>query len=68
VLGRTALGSVLLGVGLIGLVLPVIPGIPLLMAGAAILGPEHPLVRPPLTWLGRRRQAWRGLRRKQEVA
>ena len=33
-------GSTLVGLGLLGLVLPVIPGIPLLIAGLAILATE----------------------------
>ena len=51
---RQVLGLSLLGLGVIGTLLPVIPGIPLLVAGAAILGPQHRLVRPVATWLRRR--------------
>ena len=39
-------GLALLAIGVAGLVLPIIPGIPLLVAGAAVLGPRHPIVRP----------------------
>jgi hypothetical protein len=53
---RVALGAVLMVLGVIGMLVPVIPGLPLLLAGAAILGTEHPLVRP----LIRRVKAWRG--------
>lgn len=48
----------LIVVGLLGLVLPVISGVPLLLAGVAVLGQDHPLVRPALAWLRRRREAW----------
>jgi hypothetical protein len=43
-------GWALLIAGAIALLLPVVPGVPLLMAGAAVLGPEHPVVR---TWKAR---------------
>ncbi len=38
-------GLALMGVGLIGLVVPIIPGIPLLIAGVALVGPDHPVVK-----------------------
>jgi uncharacterized membrane protein YbaN (DUF454 family) len=44
-------GFALIGAGIIGLVLPLIPGIPLLLAGAAVLGSDHPLVRNSKRWL-----------------
>ena len=51
---RTAAGLVLIVVGVAGLVLPVLPGIPLLIAGLALLGTDHP-VRVAVT---RRLQRW----------
>jgi uncharacterized protein YqgC (DUF456 family) len=39
-LARPLVGIALLGVGLIGLVLPLIPGIPLLIVGALLLRPR----------------------------
>jgi uncharacterized protein YqgC (DUF456 family) len=33
----------LIVVGLVGLLLPVLPGLPLLLAGLAVIGAEHPL-------------------------
>jgi uncharacterized protein YqgC (DUF456 family) len=51
---RTAAGLVLIVVGVAGLVLPVLPGIPILIAGLALLGTDHP-VRVAVT---RRLQRW----------
>jgi hypothetical protein len=65
---RSIGGVLLVAVGLLGLVLPIIPGVPLLMAGVAVLGQDHPLIRPALAWLRRRREAWRGARGKQAPA
>ena len=48
---RNASGMTLIGVGLLGIVLPFIPGIPLVLAGAAMLGGNHPLVRAGREWL-----------------
>ena len=67
--GIRAVGGVLLiVVGLLGLVLPVIPGVPLLLAGVAVLGQDHPLVRPALAWLRRRREAWQSAHGEQTIA
>lgn len=52
---RTVSGVLLLTVGALGLVLPLIPGIPLLLAGVATLGRDHPLLRPVFE----RIHAWR---------
>ena len=38
-------GMALIGLGVAGILVPVIPGIPLVLAGAALLGNSHPLVR-----------------------
>ena len=43
---RQAAGCGLLLLGVSGFLLPLIPSIPFLLAGAALLGPTHPLVRP----------------------
>ena len=40
----SGIGLLLLGV--LGMLLPIMPGIPFLIAGVAILGTEHPLIRP----------------------
>lgn len=50
---RSIGGWVLVVVGLLGLVVPVLPGIPFLLAGVALLGREHPLVQATLRRLGR---------------
>ena len=42
---RVVTGLTLIGVGVIGLVAPIIPGIPLLIAGVALVGPDHPVVK-----------------------
>lgn len=44
--GRVVVGVPLIALGAVGCVLPVVPGIPLLIAGVALLGPRHWLVRP----------------------
>jgi len=43
---RSLAGYGFLLIGAAGCLLPVMPGIPFLIAGAAILGWDHPLVRP----------------------
>lgn len=40
---RSVTGMVLVLLGLVGIVLPIIPGLPLLIAGVALLGADHPL-------------------------
>jgi hypothetical protein len=39
----------------VGLALPLVPGIPFLIVGALLLGPDHRLVKPVVTWMKRRR-------------
>ena len=50
---RDTIGLLLLGVGAIGCVLPVIPGVPFLLGAVALLGPSHPRIQP---WLKRLEQ------------
>ncbi len=57
---RVAAGFALIAFGIAGLVLPVIPGIPLLIAGLAVLGPQHPLTRSLSERLDRWRRKQRG--------
>lgn len=42
---RAVTGRALLGLGVIGVLVPIIPGLPFFIAGVALLGPDHPLVR-----------------------
>jgi hypothetical protein len=44
-------GWTLIFVGLAGCVLPIIPGLPILAVGVAIVGVDHPLIRPFRDWL-----------------
>jgi hypothetical protein len=44
----------LIAAGVVAIPIPVIPGIPLIAAGAAMLGSDHPLVRSGRTWLRNR--------------
>ncbi len=50
---KEAFGISLLVMGGVGCLLPMVPGIPLMLAGAAVLGHEHRFVRP---WLGKLRR------------
>jgi hypothetical protein len=52
---RTAIGLALVGLGAIGLLVPLLPGIPLIVAGAAVVGPDHPVIR----WVQTRWSSWR---------
>jgi hypothetical protein len=64
---RKAGGMALIAAGLVAIPIPVIPGIPLIAAGAAMLGSDHPLVRSWRTWL-QRRGIWRQERNKNELS
>jgi uncharacterized membrane protein YbaN (DUF454 family) len=52
-------GLTLVALGVIGMLLPVIPGIPLLIAGVALLGTNHPWVRPLIARLRLWRRKWK---------
>jgi len=47
---REVVGIAFLTIGLIGFAVPILPGIPFLLAAVAVLGPSHPRLRP---WLNR---------------
>jgi uncharacterized membrane protein YbaN (DUF454 family) len=51
---RNVCGYLLIAAGVAGFVLPIIPGIPLLLGGAALLGSDHALVRRCTAWLRKR--------------
>ncbi|HEY7911539.1 MAG TPA: hypothetical protein VIG62_06470 [Blastocatellia bacterium] len=59
VLAVTA-GFGLLAVGVLGTLLPIIPGIPFLILGAALIGKDHPLIRPFAERIERWRNRARG--------
>jgi len=48
---RNACGIALIGVGVIAMPLPILPGIPIILAGVALLGRDHPLVSRCVRWL-----------------
>jgi hypothetical protein len=52
---RTVTGLTLIGLGVLGILLPIIPGAPLLIVGVALVGANHPWVRPFTVRL----RAWR---------
>jgi uncharacterized membrane protein YbaN (DUF454 family) len=56
---RTIAGVTLITIGLVGILLPIIPGIPLLLAGVAAMGRDHPWLRPVMARLDRWRNRWR---------
>ena len=60
---REAAGIALLIAGMVGMVLPALPGTPLLLAGVAVLGPSHPRVR---SWMSRL-ERWRGFLRREKT-
>jgi len=51
---RRVCGIVLIAAGIVAIPIPVIPGIPLIVAGAAVLGGDHPLIHSGRTWLQNR--------------
>ena len=48
---RKACGVVLIAIGVPGLLLPVLPGIPLILAGLIMLEVDHPIVNRFRNWL-----------------
>ena len=52
---RAVTGLTLIGLGVLGILLPIIPGAPLLIVGVALVGANHPWVRP----FTARLRAWR---------
>ena len=58
-LGRIILGFVLLGLGVIGLFLPVLQGVAMIVAGLLLLAPEYQWARRLLDWAKRK---WHSVR------
>jgi uncharacterized membrane protein YbaN (DUF454 family) len=54
---RSFAGKALVAVGIAGTVLPVLPGIPFLIAGIALLGTDHPISRAVVDRIRLRRRA-----------
>lgn len=52
---KAATGYLCLFVGVAGCLLPILPGIPFLLVGLKLLGPDHPLIRPFLSRLAKYR-------------
>ncbi len=48
---RTILGLLCVAAGLLAVPVPVVPGIPLILAGVALLGTKHPILRSLRAWL-----------------
>lgn len=42
---RSGLGLALVALGVAGVVMPLVPGVPLMVAGMALLGSDHPISR-----------------------
>ena len=59
-------GCTLIFVGLLGMILPIIPGIPILVAGVAILGTDHPIIRPFARRFEQLRQRYTNSKSKDE--
>ena len=63
---RKIAGFVFIVAGLVAMPVPVIPGIPLIAAGVAMLGSDNTLVRTGWTWL-RNRGIMKNERTKNEL-
>ena len=58
---RTAAGLALVATGAIGTLVPIVPGLALVVAGIAVLGPHHRLSRALTRW-------WRALSGKETLS
>jgi uncharacterized membrane protein YbaN (DUF454 family) len=61
-LWRVLLGWICLGGGILGLFLPLLPGVPLLFAGLFLLSGSYEWARKCLLWLKRRARSLRPIR------
>jgi len=48
---RVITGLTLIGLGVIGVFVPLVPSVPFFIAGVALAGPDHPVVRRLREWL-----------------
>jgi uncharacterized membrane protein YbaN (DUF454 family) len=55
-------GFTLIGLGVLGTLLPIIPGVPLVFAGLALVGSDHPAIRRLRERLNRWRHRRKGSR------
>jgi uncharacterized membrane protein YbaN (DUF454 family) len=60
---RVATGFLMIALGIIGLFVPLMPTVPFLFAAVAMLGRDHPAVRPFTSRLDR----WRNSRRSGQA-
>jgi uncharacterized protein YqgC (DUF456 family) len=51
---RKVAGVVLIVMGVVLIPVPILPGIPLVIAGLALVGTDHPLLRKSWNWLQNR--------------
>jgi len=51
---RNVAGFLLIVAGLAAVPIPILPGLPLIAAGAALLGQDHPFIRSCRAWLQKR--------------
>ncbi len=56
---RIVSGFALLGLGVIGLFLPILQGVAMIVAGLLLLAPDFPLARRLLNWLKHKFQRFR---------
>lgn len=56
---RIVSGFTLLGLGVIGLFLPILQGVAMIAAGLLLLAPDFPMARRLLDWLKRKFQRFR---------
>lgn len=43
---REIAGFILIGIGLIGFLIPIMPSVPFILAGIGLIGVEHPRLKP----------------------
>lgn len=55
---RKVVGWICLAVGVFGIILPILPGIPFLVAGLLLLSTEYRWVRSLLIWIKRKMGRW----------